>query len=687
MRTYLPRILVALMVIAVFSGVFGASVAQDPPSNVCTTNIEMLNGQSRFSLTGLSRFSLTGLEGANATFEEGDLSPELKALYEEVIANPVDSNWMWQYITPIVNGEVVLPGSPLKTIIFIVDDFPDRLVPTAGLPSEWIEQINTYYGSVPTNIKVLTHGFMVQRVAEELLERLNGSANTDLQDLYNNIVVFPVDISIGGTYRLEVLTDRLKTAVSQAMGVGYNRFVINMSIGLLPCELPASPNFPPFDYSDFLSARNEASVDYYRFDVDAYVRFEGRQSGLEEPAVYNGYGLTDYLIERYYSEYPPAEQEEKALEHLQYLLSFGASAGQTDLPLPLPPSRDPALDDLREYLRTTLEISAQNGDFALIPVAASGNYADILPNAPLQPASFPEVVAVGAQLGMLPTSPEWMYSQPAHLIAPGAWYELYEADSYVAGTSFAAPFASVIASMFVAYPDACYFGTGQPPLMSFDYLETALYYGSNPFNCSYDGSQGATPTPEATSTPVIPTETPAPGSDLIVNGGFENEDASQNPDLTPWVGKGLLGDKIRCNKDKDGDGVPDKIIARSGDCAFVFKGSVGEKSGIQQNIDLALVSINTGDSLHLSAFVNGGSSGAGRLKVRVKYSDAQTSKLNVDLLPNGAYEELTGIVEIVSLNITKVKVQIQNTSQAGKVAVDDVRLFYVPVGSGWLPIP
>lgn len=701
-RYQFPVIVLVIIVCGLLTGGLHGIAAQPVEGNTCTTNVDLLNGQSRFSLTGLSRFSLTGLEGANATLDSSELDPELQALYQEVKAHIIDARWMQQFTQPVIAGNLELPGAPDKTAILVVDDFPDRSISTDSLRGDWLAQINDYYGpgySLPENISVQTHGDIVTRVIEDLLEELNNTGSDSLQQLYNNIAVFPVDISIGGTYELSVLNTRLQQVIGQARDAGYERFVVNMSIGLLPCEVPATTRFPAFNYQQFLAARAEASVaDNYRFDVDAQERNPGRQTEVFTPVVYNGYGLIDYIIETYFPDGEPQEQEDMALEYLRSIIEFTALRQDTD----------PEIEQLGTQLQGYLNLSSENGPFALIPIAASGNYADILPDAPLAPASLPQVIAVGAQLGMQPDSEEWIYSQPSHLIAPGAWYNLYDSDSYVAGTSFAAPYASVISSMFVAFRETCDFSDGRPPLKDFAFVETVLALGSNPFDCSFDGSHNATPTPPPTSTPLItptpqgtlqPTNTPdgtttataAPtttvGNDLIVNGGFEAKDDTGKPSLAPWFNKGLLKDKIKCDKDTDDDGILDKFFAYEGGCAFVFKGSVGEKSKIGQTFDAANLNPAVGNTLTLNLFVKGdGAAVSGKVKLRVKYSDGTpTGKITLNFLPTSDYIELTDDVMLDSANVQAIKLQVQHTSPSGKVSVDAVKLLYaVPA---LLPLP
>jgi hypothetical protein len=102
--------------------------------------------------------------------------------------------------------------------------------------------------------------------------------------------------------------------------------------------------------------------------------------------------------------------------------------------------------------------------------------------------------------------------------------------------------------------------------------------------------------------------------ELVENGGFEATDL-RAPVLDPWTVKNGVGDKSKCNKDKDGDGVPDKFFSHTGECAFRFKGGAGENSKLTQIIDISGVMFSSGDTLDLLAYIDAGSAATGKVKV------------------------------------------------------------------------
>jgi subtilisin-like proprotein convertase family protein len=216
-----------------------------------------------------------------------------------------------------------------------------------------------------------------------------------------------------------------------------------------------------------------------------------------------------------------------------------------------------------------------------------------------------------------------------------------------------------------------------------------------------EGTAVATETPDATATvdqtPTVDvtatvdltptaTSTEVPGAELLDNGGFEAKDANNDPDLTPWTVKNGTGDKIKCNKDKDGDGTADKIVSHTGECAFRFKGFPGDNSKLVQAADLTGVTLIPGDALNLSVWVDAPGTPDGKIKLRVKYSDAtEKGKLNIDLAATSGYTELTGQLLLASSAVENIKLTIGSKAASGKVYVDDASLILaaggVPTGT------
>jgi hypothetical protein len=165
-------------------------------------------------------------------------------------------------------------------------------------------------------------------------------------------------------------------------------------------------------------------------------------------------------------------------------------------------------------------------------------------------------------------------------------------------------------------------------------------------------------------------------TNLVSNGDFEEE-------LTDWTVKNAVGDKVKCNKE-------DKVFSNTGECAFRFKGGAGENSKIQQVLDITGATFVAGETLDLSAFVNGGASAVGTVKISVTYGDSTLpTKLKTSLPTSGAYTELTGSVDIDSVAVTKVKLMFTNKSTSGKIYIDTVNVTQAaaPTVGSALPLP
>lgn len=186
-------------------------------------------------------------------------------------------------------------------------------------------------------------------------------------------------------------------------------------------------------------------------------------------AIPQGYGLTQYFTE--YLDVP----DDLVDDYLRTLTgSMGDDLGQLS-------------DLLQEYMD---ESAASNGEFAVIPVAASGNFRYLYgnppnPAPPLSPASLRQTIAVGATLGN--DGQLWRFSHDANVLAPGAGFQ-FAPNSFGAGTSFASPFVSMVAALWLTYPDACEFDGVRPPLnldIASDY-ENAVFRvgGTNPLACA-----------------------------------------------------------------------------------------------------------------------------------------------------------------------------------------------------------
>lgn len=166
--------------------------------------------------------------------------------------------------------------------------------------------------------------------------------------------------------------------------------------------------------------------------------------------------------------------------------------------------------ELRDQLRVWLAQSKTQGDFAVIPVASAGNFRYLFPRRnpdnpneplpfapPLSPASLQETIAVAALLGNVTEPPLsrpsannrdalWRFSHDGNVAVPGGSIKVGVND-YMVGTSFAAPYTSVLAALWLTYPHACsYDNVNRPPLnlsSAGDFFNALFTDGEYPLNC------------------------------------------------------------------------------------------------------------------------------------------------------------------------------------------------------------
>ncbi|MCU0496676.1 MAG: S8/S53 family peptidase [Anaerolineae bacterium] len=638
--------LTLLLLIFLLSGmpVFAQGQGQ---SNLCATNVDILNGQGRFTLSGLGRFTLSGLEGPNGVLDPSDNIPQ--ALLDEINNNPIDDSWLEGFLTPFISNDIY--AAPQLTAILIVDDFPDRTVPVANLPggqmpTNWSNQMQQVYGSSfsVSNLRVMTHGQMVREVVMDQIRKLRQYAIVpSIASLATHLRVVNVDISRNGEYRLDLVVPQITQTITNLQSQGIQSFVINMSFGLIPCTTPQSGNYPAFDIDNFLTAREAANE--WVFDVDAKLTNENDVQ-LPEPVIYNSYGLTTYLMRTH------TYTEQQATEYINHLFN---EVNEIILPDAIGRGVDPAVSDpaivaLSTLLQGYLNTSRTSNGGVIIPIAASGNYADYFPSGPLEPAALPQVIAVGATMGMGTT--EWAYSQPAHILAPGAWYDLNRADAYVAGTSFAAPHVSMIAAIYAAYPGACTFsvnglGDTLPPLVNQSYVETVLKPNVNPFTCS------------------LPRQT-----DLFVNSSFEIDVDPVDNLADRWGGFNLTGDQRLC-----GGGA--RVM--TGTCAFLFRGSPTDDNRIQHRVDLTQWSFAQGDRVVVNGYA--WSTGLPNFRIRLvaNYADGTADVAQVRYNVAGPYSRLPTLEMVFSqANPIQVRLLIMNRTTTGRVFFDEMSMHKNP---------
>jgi CSLREA domain-containing protein len=195
---------------------------------------------------------------------------------------------------------------------------------------------------------------------------------------------------------------------------------------------------------------------------------------------------------------------------------------------------------------------------------------------------------------------------------------------------------------------------------------------------------GPTETPTATNTPGGPTSTPTATiegvTEIVVNGGFE--DGNKVPDN--WKGTRLSSDKGVCNKDKDGDGTADKIVAHTGECAFQFKGVVGENSKLTQAVSAdTFDDFVAGDLFTFSLWVEKkGLKDGAKAQAKFKYVNGNLGengdgKDKIKLIiekGDGDYAVVSAPALTLKGIVKDVKVSVGYKGANGKMYIDDVSL-------------
>ncbi len=159
--------------------------------------------------------------------------------------------------------------------------------------------------------------------------------------------------------------------------------------------------------------------------------------------------------------------------------------------------------------------------------------------------------------------------------------------------------------------------------------------------------------------------------ELLTNGSFEDDPVTFNP--APWVIAKGTNEKVKCN-----DPAPRFAIAHQGQCAFMFRSSVDEKSRLTQNItDFSDVTLAVGDQLILSGWFSTPKNGDMRIQLRVFYADNSFTSVNAVVSGVSEYRKITvPTVTLTRTDIAKIRVQIRNFTKGSykRAWVDSVSL-------------
>lgn len=100
-----------------------------------------------------------------------------------------------------------------------------------------------------------------------------------------------------------------------------------------------------------------------------------------------------------------------------------------------------------DVLRARIKDLSNSGEFAeVVSVAAAGNFGEKLDA--FSPGNWPEVISVGGSK-FDDLTKGWEFFNRGEMLTPGAWYPI-TTNRFIAGTSFAAPGASVFLAAYLA---------------------------------------------------------------------------------------------------------------------------------------------------------------------------------------------------------------------------------------------
>jgi hypothetical protein len=196
------------------------------------------------------------------------------------------------------------------------------------------------------------------------------------------------------------------------------------------------------------------------------------------------------------------------------------------------------------------------------------------------------------------------------------------------------------------------------------------------------------PTNTATNTPRPPTNTPDPSTatptptidpgaiELLRNRSFEDDDDT-NGLADFWGLRNPSGERRLC----------DALLARTGICAFEFRGAgATEDSILQQRADITGITFVEDGRLVLQAHARAGGAPNFRLRIVVTYSDSSTQLAQTRFnTPSSTYQDIldpsTSLpLELIlsNSNVAQIRVVVWSRNSTGRTYFDDFSLQYFP---------
>ncbi len=297
-------------------------------------------------------------------------------------------------IVPLGSVPRVSSNPDVRVLMLIIDDF----------------------GSAPTG---RSHGDRVLEIA-----------TAAYHSIYNqgNIVIDTVDYSPENTET--VIASRIATTINAHVSSGdYDYIVLNMSFVFLPCQVELQDE-----------VLGDAPL---TFEVAAFLELARNMDAEQVDQSLVGYILS--LVPSNVEPRPTLDQVESILA--AYMAGYATSSGN---------QLEIVIDDLENQVDPLRE--------NVVSLASAGNFGD-LTSGIFAPGSWDNVISVGGHTAdvydrnpiSVSSTDKWVFANDGEIMAPAAWFATRSGD-FISGTSFAAPFASVLTS-YMLTSGTCDFAT------------------------------------------------------------------------------------------------------------------------------------------------------------------------------------------------------------------------------------
>jgi hypothetical protein len=397
----------AAVMCAVLGVLSSPAAAGDPVSEACALGVERLLPQ-----------------GPTPTIAGGG----------EITTSPATLS-AWGAVDPDELGDQV--ANRLQPPQDIIADQPAQLASEGMMPQTVLLMIVDDFTSVLTTQTGRSHGDYVLEAATTAYTSLASSPQVDVRT-----VDYGPQPTVGA-----VLTSITNAYHDLSMQHNYSAVVLNLSWVILPCEgaVQLEDNTLPLNLADYygyiaenvteLDPSLDPSSDGIVSLSEWFISTNGLDFAVHEPRVRDvliTYALANfYELEAVVGTLGP--ESEAGLSEISGTHALNARSLASDA----------ALAELEELLSGSPWMN-------VLAFAAAGNYSKAVAAPAMAPAAWAGVIAVGGTTANDQEGRTWGASHNGQLVAPAAWHPSLNGE-YAAGTSFATPYASVLAGFVMAY--------------------------------------------------------------------------------------------------------------------------------------------------------------------------------------------------------------------------------------------